>query len=376
MPTPLEEKIRDIILQNGPISVSDYFALCLADPQFGYYKTQNPFGTDGDFITAPEISQLFGEMLGIYLIQSWRIHNPQGPVALIEIGPGRGTLMADILRVIKQLAPELLSALHIHMVETSAKLRGVQQDTLKAYEGRISWHDAFEDIPDGFSLLIANELFDAVPIRQFVKTDLGFKERTVTVDSDNILTFNVGVASLDPDLLPANHKEQPIGTILEIAPARANIMAAIAQRMIAQGGSALIIDYGHLTHDFGDSLQAVFRHEYDPPLAHPGLADLTSHVDFETLMQVAYSVGAHIHGVMHQGDFLVGLGLLERAGALGANKDKQVQDDIRTAVERLAGYGEGNMGELFKVLAISGTEVQLTPFIYQEPDTANGTNIN
>lgn len=376
MPTPLEEKIRQIIRHNGPISVSDYFALCLADPEFGYYKTKDPFGTEGDFITAPEISQLFGEMLGAYLVQAWQVQEPEEPVRLVEIGPGRGTLMADIVRVIKQLAPDLWKNMTIHLVETSDKLKDEQAKTLKTDVTRISWHDDFQDVPQGFTLLVANELFDAVPIRQFVKTELGFKERMVSLDENDILTFSNGVASIDPDLLPTNHKDKPIGTILEVAPARANIMAAIAERIAKCGGSALIIDYGHLSHDFGDSLQAVFRHEYDPPLAHPGLADLTSHVDFETLMRVAYSAGAHIHGVMHQGDFLVGLGLLERAGALGANKDKKMQNQIRAAVERLAGYGEGNMGELFKVLAFSGQQVQLSPFIIQEPDTANGADLN
>lgn len=376
MPTPLEEKIRQIIRLNGPISVSDYFSLCLADPELGYYKTQNPFGTDGDFITAPEISQLFGEMLAAYLIQAWQVQNPHGPVRLVEIGPGRGTLMADILRVIGKLAPGLANSMTIHLVETSEKLRDEQAATLKNYASETNWHDDFQDVPDGFTLLVANELFDAVPIRQFVKTDLGFRERMVSLDEHNILTFTTGVAGLDPELLPTNHKDKPIGTILEVAPARANIMSAIAERIKACGGSALIIDYGHLTHDFGDSLQAVFRHEYDPPLAHPGLADLTSHVDFETLMRVAYTAGAHIHGVMHQGDFLVGLGLLERAGALGANQDKTTQEQIRSAVERLAGYGEGNMGELFKVLAISGTPVQLAPFIVEVPDAASGSDLN
>ncbi len=363
MPTPLEEKIRDLVNVNGPISVADYFALCLADPEYGYYKTRDPFGHEGDFITAPEVSQLFGEMLGIYLVQSWQKHMPQGPIRLVEIGPGRGTLMADALRVISQTQKDHMENLTIHMVETSPKLRGTQSETLAAYKDKIHWHDTFEDVPSGFILLVANELFDAIPIRQFVKTDTGYRERMVTVDADDQLDFTVGVAGIDPELLPENHKDQPIGTIFEIAPARANVMASIAARLSEQGGSALIIDYGHLAVGFGDTLQAVRKHDYDHPLASPGIADLTSHVDFETLMHISHASGAHIHGVMHQGDFLVGLGLLQRAGALGHNKDHETQQEIRSAVERLAGEGQGNMGELFKVLAISGSPIQLIPFI-------------
>ncbi|MEO9459377.1 MAG: class I SAM-dependent methyltransferase [Lentilitoribacter sp.] len=363
MPTPLELKIRDLVNVNGPISVADYFALCLADPEHGYYKTKEPFGHEGDFITAPEISQLFGEMLGIYLVQSWQKHAPQGPVRLVEIGPGRGTLMADALRVISQAQKTHLNQLTIHMVETSPRLREKQAETLSLYKDKITWHDTFEDVPDGFTLLVANELFDAIPIRQFVKTDTGFRERMVTVDANDQLNFTVGVAGIDPDLLPENHKTQPIGTIYELAPARANVVASIAARLSEQGGSALVIDYGFNAAGFGDTLQAIRKHNYDHPLANPGVADLTSHVDFETLMHVSHAAGSHIHGIMHQGDFLVGLGLLQRAGALGHNKDHATQQEIRSAVERLAGEGQGNMGELFKVLAISGAPIQLAPFI-------------
>lgn len=363
MPTPLELKIRDLVNVNGPISVADYFALCLADPEHGYYKTKEPFGHEGDFITAPEISQLFGEMLGIYLVQSWQKHMPKGPIRLVEIGPGRGTLMADALRVISQAQKTYLNQLTIHMVETSPRLREKQADTLSVYKDKITWHDTFEDVPDGFTLLVANELFDAIPIRQFVKTDKGFRERMVTIDADDQLNFTVGVAGIDPDLLPENHKIQPMGTIYELAPARANVMASIANRLSEQGGSALVIDYGFNAAGFGDTLQAIRKHDYDHPLANPGVADLTSHVDFETLMHISHAAGSHIHGVMHQGDFLVGLGLLQRAGALGHNKDHTTQQEIRSAVERLAGEGQGNMGELFKVLAISGAPIQLAPFI-------------
>lgn len=376
MPAPLEKKIRDLITQTGPISVADYFAVCLADPEYGYYITRDPFGVAGDFTTAPEISQLFGEMIGVYLVQSWQAQAPDGPIRIIEIGPGRGTLMADALRVIEKIAPDLLENSTIHMVETSPKLRETQKETLAKYADKISWHNSFEDVPSGFFLLVANELFDAIPLRQFVKTDIGFRERTVTINAEDELAFSVGVAGIDTDLLPSNHKDQPSGTIFEIAPARVNVMTAIATRLIQEGGSALVIDYGYLATGFGDTLQAIHKHEFDPPLANPGRADLTSHVDFEMLLRTAHAAGAHIHGVMHQGDFLIGLGLLQRAGMLGQNKDHDTQQQIRSAVERLVGEGSGNMGELFKVLAISGRAINLTPFISQDVNSQMTDNLN
>ncbi|OLP57183.1 TetR family transcriptional regulator [Rhizobium rhizosphaerae] len=362
MPTPLARKIANLIRTNGPISVTDYFSLCLADPEFGYYKTREPFGLQGDFITAPEISQLFGEMIGIFLIEVWQRHGTPEDVHLVEIGPGRGTMMADILRVIARLAPELFERLDVQLVETSERLRKVQAQTLIENKFKVTWHDSFESLPEGFTLLVANELFDAIPIRQFVKTATGFKERLVGLDSEDRLTFAAGIATLDPALLPSPAQNVPLGTIFEIAPARDAVMQALCTRLRDNGGTALIIDYGHLATSFGDTLQAVRDHSYDPPLAHPGEADITSHVDFEQLARRAVTEGLTVNGMGHQGDFLLALGLSERAGALGRDKDSGVQDGIRQDVERLVGVGEGKMGELFKVLAVSYPKVPIPPF--------------
>ena len=363
MTTPLAEKIKEIIRQNGPISVTDYFALCLADPQYGYYKTREPFGRGGDFITAPEVSQLFGEMIGIFLVHAWQKHlTPAGPVRIVEIGPGRGTMMADILRVVGRLASGLYDAATVHMVETSEKLRGIQRLTLAGYGEKVSWHAGFEEVPGGFLLLVANEFFDAVPIRQFVKTAQGFRERLVGLDDNDELAFATGYGGIDPALLPEGHRQQAIGAIFETAPARDAIMQAIAERLFAGGGTALFLDYGHLRPGFGDTLQAVMEHRFDPPLAHPGLADLTSHVDFASLAATARERAVHVDGMMSQGDFLLKLGIAERAGALGRGKDAARQEEIRAAVARLAGAGPGEMGELFKVLAISSPAVALMPF--------------
>ncbi len=362
MTTPLATKIKSLIRANGPLSVTDYFAICLADPEYGYYKTRNPFGTDGDFVTAPEVSQLFGEMLGVFMVIAWRRHGEPQPVRFVEVGPGRGTMMSDMLRVIARIAPALYEAATVHLVETSGRLREVQRKTLAGYEDKITWHESFDEVPAGFVLVAANELFDAIPIRQFVKTPTGFRERMVGLDADDKLTFAVGVSGIDPALLPTAGNLPPDGTIFEIAPARQAVLETMCGRLRASGGTALIIDYGHMATAYGDTLQAVLAHEFDPALAHPGMADLTSHVDFEQLAMTASAAGVHVNGCMHQGDFLVGLGIEERASALGRGKDAKTQTEIVQAVERLAGAGEGRMGELFKVLALSSPAVSLPPF--------------
>lgn len=362
MTSPLKEKIVRLIRQAGPLTVSDYFALCLADPEHGYYMSRDPFGRSGDFITAPEVSQLFGELIGVFLVHAWQAAGQPTNPRIVEIGPGRGTLMNDALRVIARIAPQLFASATIHMIETSERLQAVQRQALVRYKDKITWHTAWEETPPGHVLLVANELFDAIPLRQFIKTENGFRERMVSVDSDDDLVFVTGMTGLDPMLLPRGHARAPLGEIAEVSPARSAVMQSIAGRLVRDGGTALIIDYGHLVSGFGDTLQAVRHHEYDPPLDHPGLADLTSHVDFQALAEAAAASGAHIHPPLTQGEFLVSLGIVERAGALGASRDPVTQATIRDAVNRLAGEGAGRMGALFKVLAVSGTDLRLDCF--------------
>lgn len=361
MSTALGKKIKTLIRTSGPISVTDYFALCLADPEHGYYKTREPFGKAGDFITAPEISQLFGEMIGIFMVHAWQSHGEPDGTHIAEIGPGRGTMMADMLRVISRIAPKLYETCTVHLIETSERLRGMQKETLAEHQAKTRWHGSFDELPPGFTLLAANELFDAIPIRQFVKTPTGFRERMIGLDADDNLSFKIGVATLDPALLPEGGLPAD-GTVFEFAPARQAVMQAICERLHLFGGTALIIDYGHMTTGYGDTLQAVRNHEYDPPLENPGLADLTSHVDFAHLARTAAAAGAHLNGCMFQGDFLIGLGIETRAAALGRDKTDNTRRAIKTAVDRLAGAGEGRMGELFKVLAVSSPSVRLEPF--------------
>lgn len=363
MTTPLGEKIKTLIKSNGPISVTDYFALCLADPEHGYYKTREPFGSAGDFTTAPEISQLFGEMVGVFMVQAWHAMNKPPRFNLAEIGPGRGTMMSDMLRVIEKLSPDMFAAASIHLVETSPRLRNIQAETLAPKVDKIEWHDGFDGIPDGPLLLAANELFDAIPIRQFVKTETGFRERMVGLDANGELAFTAGIATLDPSLLPSPATSQPIGAIIEVAPARCAVMQAICQHLSVNGGVALAIDYGYVRSAFGDTLQALRNHQFDPPLAHPGLADLTSHVNFEELVHTAVKAGVYVTGLMEQGDFLLGMGITERAAALGRDQDTGIQQSLQTAVERLAGNGEDQMGSLFKVMCVSNPPMGLAPFV-------------
>lgn len=360
--TALGEKIKAIIRTNGPISVTDFFSLCLADPEHGYYQTREPFGREGDFVTAPEISQLFGEMIGIFMVHAWQRHGMPANPRLIEVGPGRGTMMSDILRVVSKLAPTLYQALGVHLVETSVRLQAIQKETLAPHAGHVNWHQSFDTVPAGFTLLAANELFDAIPVRQFIKTPGGFRERMITLDLKGDLAFGVGPAGLDRALLPVDPAVVPDGTVFEISPARQAVMMTLCERLKNSGGTAIIIDYGSMVTGFGDTLQAVKDHDYDPALAHPGEADLTSHVDFQHLAEVAKANGLSINGCVRQGDFLYGLGLQQRVNALSEGKDPQLASLIQAAASRLADDGEGKMGELFKVLVVSSPAVELLPF--------------
>lgn len=337
------------------MTVADYMAHCLGDPAHGYYITRDPFGAAGDFITAPEVSQTFGEIVGAWLIETWRLSGSPSPARLVELGPGRGTLMADILRVARR-APEFLRAITVHLVETSPALEMRQRETLGRFAGPIAWHASFHNVPDGPLLLVANEFFDALPIRQFVRAEGHWRERVVGIDEQGKLVFGLG-ATVPPTSLATG--EEP-ATIFEIRPSAEILMTEIATRISSRGGAALIIDYGHAETGVGDTLQAVRGHGFADPLASPGEADLTAHVDFAALAKPARAGGAAVHGPIAQRDFLLRLGLLERAGQLGANTDEARREQLRAAVDRLAGADQ--MGTLFKVLAVTRPDVYPSPF--------------
>lgn len=356
----LAERIRTLIEASGPISVADYMTLCLSDPEAGYYTTRDPFGQGGDFVTAPEISQMFGELVGVWCIGAWTALGRPKAFTLCEIGPGRGTLMADLLRTTGRIAPDFLAAARVRMIETSPRLAARQQETLADAPVMPEWVDRIEAVPGGPLILVANELFDALPIRQYVKHAGSFRERAVGVDDAGGFVFGAGVGMIDPALLPAGHETAAEGTIFEASPARTALMDMIATRIAADRGAALLVDYGHLEPGFGDTLQAVLRHEPDDVFAHPGEADLTSHVDFAALALAARAAGCRA-ATTTQGQFLLDMGLLERAGRLGAGKDDAVQDKIRADVERLAAPGQ--MGDLFKVLCVADPATRMPPFI-------------
>lgn len=357
--TSLKEKLIARIEASGPLTVADYMSACLADPELGYYRTREPFGQRGDFITAPEVSQMFGELIGAFCLQVWEKLGSPKPFHLVELGPGRGTLMADLLRV-AALRPDFLEAASLSLVETSARLREIQSATLDGAPPGPVFRNRLEEVPDGPMIVVANEFFDALPIHQFVKTADGWRERVVGLNGDGELCFGTGSARLAETDMPASLTGAPEGAILETQPASNAIAENIGTRLARFGGAALFVDYGYTETAAGDTLQALYRHAYDDVLAHPGLADITAHVNFEALARSLRMGGATALPPLEQGEFLLRLGLLERAGALGAGKGHETQNTIRAAVERLAAPDQ--MGRLFKVLAATGDGSLPAPF--------------
>jgi SAM-dependent MidA family methyltransferase len=355
----LGEKIAGLIRAAGPISVADYMAICLFDPEDGYYTTREPFGAKGDFVTAPEVSQMFGELVAVWLVQAWQANGKPLPATIAEIGPGRGTLMKDIVRTISRIAPDLAAGADFALVETSPRLAAVQQETLRGSGPAFTWHAVLDTLPESPLFIVGNEIFDALPFRQFVKYDRKWLERAIGLDNDDAFQFGIGTVSLAPVSLPAEAKNAPDGSIFEIAPAREALMSEVASRIAAHGGAGLFFDYGHLGPGLGDTFQAVRVHKSEGVFDNPGEADLTSHVDFAALAGVARAQGLASH-MTTQAGFLIGMGLLERAGRLGQQGDDAARAKIAADAERLAGSDQ--MGELFKVLAILPHGAAVSPF--------------
>jgi SAM-dependent MidA family methyltransferase len=349
--TALGDRLKRLIATQGPINVSDYMASCLYDPAHGYYTNREPFGAEGDFTTAPEISQMFGELLAAWLYNAWTEAGRPIPATIAEIGPGRGTLMQDVLRVLARLDRNFLSGVTVALVETSPRLTEIQKARLVGAPVNPAWHTDISTLPDMPLFILGNEIFDAIPIRQYVRMKEGWRERLVALDGMDDFRFVAGPGVPDPVLLPPAAKDAPTGAIVELAPARSALMQEIAERIAARGGAGLFIDYGYPEPGTGDTLQALYRHSYDDIFAHPGEADLTAHVDFAALAAIAGTAGLQTQ-LSTQGEFLLGLGLLERTGALGAGRDAALQDRLRGEVERLAAPDQ--MGTLFKVLELKG----------------------
>ncbi len=331
--------------------LADYMRLALTHPQYGYYTAGDPIGAAGDFITAPEISQMFGELIGLWMVAVWQQMGSPENVRVIELGPGRGTLMIDAFRAAK-LVKDFQAAVVLHLVEISPKLKQQQQHRLEALELPMLWHNTLSDVPGGPNIIIANEFIDALPVHQAIKQADGWHERVVEIAPDGSLA--IGAAS-DPlphfdATLPRQLRASATGSIYEWRP---DAIALEVGRRVRSDGAALIIDYGHAQHGLGDTLQAVAGHSFSEPLRAPGHSDLTAHVDFMALAESAEIIGARIHGPVSQRDFLRRLGVEKRAATLKARAPRDSGNDIDQALSRLTAVGPGGMGELFKVLAIA-----------------------
>ena len=348
MTDPLNHRIKSLIETEGPIDVATYMQICLTDPTHGYYTTGDPIGRKGDFITAPEVSQLFGELIGIWIIDTWQKLGSPSPFSLIEAGPGHGTLMADILRTITKLSAPCAASAHIALIEISPCLKAKQKEKLCAYDVPLTWRDSTDDIGDEPFILIANEFLDALPINQYQFSDGEWSERAIGLSPQNTLTWGLIPSKFKPTLQPK------AGDIFETCLSAQKIIAHLSKRIESQTGAALLIDYGHLKSGFGDTFQAVKNHSYTNPLETAGEADLTAHVDFEPLQKIATKAGLSAKTTT-QGAFLLTIGLLERAGCLGANLKIKQQEKIQSDVERLA--APQKMGDLFKVMAITKSDI-------------------
>ena len=355
----LAERIARRIAREGPMSLAEYMAVALGDPEQGYYMQGDPFGARGDFVTAPEVSQMFGELLGLWCAETWSRMGAPDPVHLVELGPGRGTLMADALRAARRV-PGFLQALRLSLVEISPALRARQRDALQraALHRDPQWHHTLAEVPRGPLLLLANEFFDALPVRQFVRNDGAWCERMVALAEDGrTLVFVLRPARLEAAaLLPREAEATPEGGTFEVSPAASGVAAEIGGRLAEDGGAALILDYGAVRPLGEPTLQALRRHARHEVLSEPGTADLTAHVDFAALARGAGAAGAKAWDPMPQGAFLRALGIEARAEALSRDAAPDKAQAIAEDLERLTEPEE--MGALFKALALSHPEMR------------------
>jgi SAM-dependent MidA family methyltransferase len=346
----LENLIKEMIAAEGPMPIARYFELCLAHPQYGYYLHQEPFGMAGDFVTAPEYSQMFGELVGVWCASVYEAMGKPKSFRLVELGPGRGTLMADLLRAGKVM-PGFRDAARVHFVETSRRLREFQRISIEAQGATGQWHDRFEEVPGGPMILVANEFFDAITYDQYERRNGKWHMRCVGLDNEGKLKIGLAPDPVPQGLMPAWTRHAEDGAIAEIGPIREAIARQIGERLVAEPGVVLFIDYGHAASEPCDTLQAMRAHKYIDVLDGPGLADLTSHVDFAALAIPMLQVGAQMHGVITQGEFLKGMGIETRAKMLLAKATKTQKETIKDALDRLT--SEKEMGTLFKVMAAS-----------------------
>lgn len=356
--SPLEREIRRLIRVAGPMPVADYMRLCLTHPQYGYYVNRDPLGAGGDFVTAPEISQMFGELIGLWLVSAWQqLGSPQN-VRLIELGPGRGTMLLDALRAAK-IVPGFLAAIVLHLVEVSPALQKLQERRLAPLGLPTLWHATLDDVPTGPCLIIGNEFIDALPVHQAVRQPDGWHERVVLAEDDKL---TIGIAR-DPlphfeSTLPRGLRLSPVDSIYEW---RSDSIGLEIGRRVRKDGAALIVDYGHAWYGLGETLQAVSGHAFADPMRSPGEVDLTAHVDFEALAQSAESMGARVHGPVAQRDWLRRLGIDRRSTALKAHAPYGKALEIDQALSRLTASGAKGMGDLCKAVAFADPRLHDLP---------------
>ena len=347
----LADILKDNIAAHGPVDVAQFMALALGHPEHGYYMKKDPFGADGDFTTAPEISQMFGEVIGAWTADLWERMGKPSPFILLECGPGRGTMMADILRGTKNIEG-FHEACSIHLLEASPVLKVRQAETLQGYHPH--WHATLQTLPARVPIIaIANEFLDALPMRQLVREQGGWHERMVSYSLMHGFHFVPGAKMMGefPDALP--------GSIYEIAPARSFFVQELCKLIKQRGAAVLFLDYGHTKSGTGDTLQALHKHKYCSVFEHIGDADLTSHVDFEALHRPAADLGLAVHGPVEQGAFLKTLGIEKRAEYL-KKKSKQ-PEEIEKALQRL--IHSDQMGSLFKAICFSHEQAHPAGFL-------------
>ncbi len=349
--TGLERLLVRRIRVAGPMTVADYMSDCLLHPEFGYYSTRDPLGAPGDFITAPEISQMFGEVVGLALAQAWLDLGAPRPACLAELGPGRGTLMADMLRAIRTV-PGFAEALSVHLVEASPVLREAQR---KAAGRPLHHHDTMESLPRIALFLVANEFFDTLPVRQFQRDGAAWRERMIGVGDDGALAFGLS-DPVSPESLAGRMDDTRDGDIVEMRPAASAVAGEIGARIAESGGLALVIDYGG-RRSLGDTLQAVRNHGSVPPLTDPGTADLTAHVDFGAIARAARPAAAT--RLTPQGEFLERLGMVQRAERLAEGLEGSALERHVAALHRLT--HEREMGTLFRAMALYRNGAPLPP---------------
>ncbi len=356
-PSPLMRELIRRIGASGPMPLDEFMRACLGDESHGYYRTARPLGADGDFITAPEVSQIFGELVGLWAVEVWRAMGEPAQIALIELGPGRGTLLADALRAAR-LVPAFMTAVRLHLVELSPALRADQAAALG--DRPASWHERLSDVPGAPAIIIANEFIDALPVRQVIWDGAVWRERCVGLGADQALGFVCAdeaelsiweQAGLPPEPAP--------GDIAELRPQADALVAEIARRARADVLCALIIDYGYSHGEAGDTLQAVSHHGFADVLARPGEADMTAHVDFATLARAASAQGLQVFGPLPQGRFLLKLGLEARLAQLLAAATDAQREALMSGARRLVDPAQ--MGELFKAMALTSSGLPPPP---------------